>query len=166
MAVNLAGDRGPPQQRRRGAGQAANNDVLRCSPLQKQRVNERVTHQRGEGQPGRQGIHTEQENRHTRPAQERRKAHRAGVAHPALSQRTMACARHAPVYLLIHDMVDGGRRRRAQSDAQVAENQRIERHPAGHGHAHADNGGEHHQRDDPGLGQLFVVAPARARGAR
>ena len=166
MAVNLAGDRGPPQQRRRGAGQAANDDVLRCSPLQKQRVDERVTHQGGESQPGRQGIHAEQENRHTRPTQERRKAYRAGVAHPALGQGSMACARHAPVYMPIHDMVDGGGGRRAQGDAQVAENQRIERHPAGHSHAHTDDGGEHHQRDDAGLGQRFVVAPVRARSAR
>ena len=56
LGGDLAGYRDPAEQGRCSAGQAADDDVLRRGALEKAGIDHRVTDQRGQRQPGGEGI--------------------------------------------------------------------------------------------------------------
>jgi hypothetical protein len=72
-------------------------------------------------------------------------------------QRPVRGAHHHAIDALIDQMIDCRGRGRRQPDADRAGDQRPQRHHARHREEHADDRGEHDQRDDARFGQFEVL---------
>ena len=154
-----AGHGGPAEHRRRGARGAADDDVLRRRALEPQRVDHRIADQREEGQHGREQIDPQHQDQHRDRAEQQRERERAPVRQVAGGQRAVARARHVRIDAPVEHVVDCGRRGGGEADAEIAEDQRVERRHAGRRQQRADDRGEHEQRNDPRLGEFEIVAP-------
>jgi hypothetical protein len=159
VAIDLVGHGGPPQQRRRRSGQPANHDVLRCRALEVVGVDEGIPDQRGQGQPRRQRVDQQHQNKHAGASHRGSEHDRTDGAHAAACDGPVAGAGHLRIDAPIDEMIHCRSRACTQRDAEVAEHQHIPRHHAWRGQKHADDGCQHHERHDPGLAQLEVVAP-------
>ncbi|MNF58601.1 hypothetical protein D3C84_401660 [compost metagenome] len=160
LGIQLAGHRGPAEQRRRRAGQAADDDVLRRGALEKAGVQGSVTEQRGQGQPGGQRVGEGQQQRLTGQRQDQGEGQRRARRDAPGHQRAQAGARHDRVDAAVHHVVDRRRRAGAQADAEVAEQQHRPRHAAVGGEEHADQRSDKHQHHHLGFGQFQIIAPA------
>ena len=153
----LAGDRGPADQRREAAGQPAPHDVLRGAPLEQHRVDEDVEQVGGEGEPGRQRVDEQREpDRRGDPEHDRRTPRLRGArpcARRAAGAGSGASARRC--------------RGRCSSSARSRCRRRACRRPASRRPATASGSppaarnitgtrGDEQQLDDPRLGQRDV----------
>ena len=108
------------QQRRHGAGEAANDDVLRRHALEEQGVDAGVPHQGSQRQPGSECVHLPDQDHHTGHRQN-------GGEHQRVQRRDfpggngpLAGAGHHCIDFLVHHMVDHGRGSRQQGNAQTS----------------------------------------------
>ncbi|MND67147.1 hypothetical protein D3C80_585530 [compost metagenome] len=158
----VAGHRHPAEQRRRGAGQAADDDVLRRGALEKAGVEHRVAHQGCQGQPGGQLVGEGQQQGLAGHRQDEGEGQGRRRRDAAVDHRALEGARHDRVDAPVHHVVDRRRRTGAEADAEVAEQQHRPGHPGAGGEEHAHQRGDQHQHHHLGLGQFQVVAPAGA----
>ncbi|MNH13062.1 hypothetical protein D3C79_726220 [compost metagenome] len=160
LGADMTTDRHPAQQRRRRAGQAANHDVLRRGPLEKAGIDHRITEQRGQGQPGGEGVGKDQQQGHAQQRQQQGKGQSRGRRYPAFGQGTLVGAGHQRIDAPVHHVVDHCGAAGTTGDTEVAEQQDGPGHARASGEKHTDQGRDQHQHHDLGLGQLQVVAPA------
>ncbi len=160
LGGDLAGYRDPAEQGRRGAGQAADDDVLRCGALEKAGIDHRVTDQRGQRQPGGEGVGEGQQQGQPADAEDEGEGQCRRRRDPAFGQWPLVSAGHHRIDLPVHHMVHRRRAAGAQGDAEVAEQQHRPGHTGAGGEEHAHQRGDEHQQHHLRLGQLQVVAPA------
>ena len=170
---DVAGDRGPAEHRRCGAGGAADDNVLRRRVLEPDGVDDRVTDEGSKRQHRRQHIDPGDEDDHGQDADSEREYQRLGRGEASGRQRSIVRALHHGIGLAIEDVVERGRGARRERDAEGAEDEGAERRRAGRGQEHADHRGEHDERHHARLGELEVLARecretprAERRGAR
>ena len=159
VSIDLTGDGGPAQQRGCSACKASDNNVLGGRPLQEHRIDHGISQQRCKSKPGCKSIYPDQQYGHPQTADNRGKQRRLTRAHTPLCNRAFISARHLLVDTLIHQVIYRGGRARTQGDAEVAENQDMQWHHAGHGHKHTDSSSENHQEHYVGFRQLLVIPP-------
>ncbi len=152
----LAGDRGPADERREAAGQPAPDDVLGGPALEPDRVDEQVERLRDQGQPGGQDVDPDgQDHRrqHTQGDPEDGGRHRRD---DVPRQRASPRPAHLLVDVAVVDAVERRGRARRQGAADDRGGHQTE---AGHptlGEEHHRHGGEQQELDDPGLGEPDV----------
>ena len=160
---HVVGDRGPAQRRRHRAGQTADHDVLRRVRLEQDGVDQRVAHERHEGQPHRERIDHAVQHTHAGAADDGGKDQGLGGRQLAHGGRAARGARHAGVDLGLDQAVDGEGGAGQQPDAERRPDQHV---PAGEtigGEEHADHGAEHGQLRDARLGQGPVLRDPAGR---
>ena len=67
---------------------------------------------------------------------------------------------HYHIDLAVNQVIDHCARSGDQRDPQIAENQNVGRHHAGHRQQHANQGRQNHEHHHSGLAHLVVVPPA------
>ncbi len=164
MRVDAAGDCGPAEHRRRGAGGTADHDVLRRDVLEPHRVEDRVADQRGEREHRRQRVDERPQHQHRQRADHRGIGERLAGRHQAGRDRPAHGARHLLVVAPVEHVVDGRGARGREPDAERAADQRCERRQPRHGEEHADHRREDDQCDHLRLAELEVITPGRGPG--
>ncbi len=159
MRIQAVGERGPAQDRRRGTGGSADDDVLRRGTLEVHGVDHGVANQREEGEYRRQRVDEYHQYQHGQRAKRSGKQQRIALAELAFRQRTIDGARHPGILARIEHVVDGRRCGSGHADTEVAEQQHIPGHHARRRgrEEHTHHGGEHDQRHDFQLAQAQVV---------
>ena len=163
--------RRPADQRWKGAGRAADHDVLRRPALQPDGVDQDVEQDR-DGQDRRSGeidreIHQDDREGGEADAEVQRRL----AVHPAIGQGALLRAAHLGVEVRLVPLVERTGRARAERDAQdrgeaddgvdgVSVDRGRREHPA--------QAGEHDERHHPRLGEREEVAPVgwRQKGRR
>jgi hypothetical protein len=147
-------------ERRKGAGRPADDDVLRRAPLQPHRVDEHVEGDRGGEQRGRDDV-GRQPHHHHRADRQRDAIGQCGVRRDAAGRhRAVARAAHLRVDVAVVPHVDRAGRAGGDGDAQHGGEGEHRMQMAGR-HQQADHAGEHHQREHARLEQHEPVAQAR-----
>ena len=163
MGIDVAGDGGPAQHRRRGTGGTADDDVLRRRVFEIHGVDDRVADQRSEGQHCGQHVDEGDQYIHRSRADDEREDQRLGARQSTLRQRTILGARHQRVDAVFGDVVDGRSRTGGEADAERSRDQDRERHRVRCREEHADDRSKNDEADDTRLAQLGVVTPVAKR---
>jgi len=154
---HVVGDCSPAQGWRHGAGQAADDDVLRRRRFQDDGVDNCVADERGESQPHGQRIDEVVQHPHAEPAYHAGKYQ--GLGHGDFTARHWPpCrARHARIDFTLDQAVDGKSRSGQQPDADGGGNQALPVGQARGGQEHADHRAKYRQLRNARLGQGPVL---------
>ncbi len=163
---NVIGHGRPAQRGRHGAGQAADDDVLRGRRFQDDGVDDGVADEGGEGQPHGQRIDQVVQHPHAQATQHAREHQRLAYRDFAARHRTAGGARHARIDLALDQAIDGEGRAGQQPDAQRAEDDLVPVRQVGRGKEHADHRTEHCQLRHARLGQCPVLGDAVGLGGQ
>ena len=166
LGRHLAGHRSPAQQRRHGAGQSTNDDVLRRQRLEDDGVDHCIANEGGQGEPHGERVHLLMQQPQSDTTNQYGKAQGLPGVEQATGQRSPLGAGHAGVDLLLHQTVHGGGGTSHHPDTQRRCQQQGQRHHARGGEEHADDSTEHDQRHHAWLGQGMKLAQRGKQGGR
>ncbi len=152
----LVGDRGPADQGREAAGDAAPDDVLGGPPLEQHRVAEDIERVGEHGQRRRQRVDPDREHDRGQHAQGGREDQGRGGSDDVPRERPAA----GPAHLLVDvAVVDAVVRRRRPGRERAADHRGDDQPELGHalrGEEHHRHRGEQQELDDPRLGEADV----------
>ena len=164
MPLTEPGHRRPADQRRHGAGGAADHDVLRRAALQPDRVDEHVAEEAGEGQRGGQRVDRQRELDQRQAREHAAEQQRRARGDAARGDRPGGRALHLRVDVAVEPVVDGAGAARREVAAEAGQRDEAGRGVAGD--VHRRDRRQQQQRLDLGLGQLEVVGEQLARARR
>ncbi len=156
--ADVARRRDPADQRRKGPGRSADDDILRGAPFEPDGVDQHVEQDRyGKDRSGQMiGGKVHQDDRED--GQSDAEVERRLAGHPAGRKRAAGGPLHLGVEIGLIPLVERPGRPRAKRDAQHGgkAQHRVNRHRRGE---QAAQPGEHHQAHHARLGQREQVAP-------
>ena len=162
VRVDGVRDRGPAEHGRRGAGGAADDDVLRRRALEPHGVDHGVADQRGEREHGGQRVDQQHEDAPStaRTSTNANNSAERGDILPVGSGRRLVrdiCAsmRSSSTWLITAALAA------ARPTPRLPKMSASSGGKPGHGQQRAHDGREHDEHDDARLGQLVEAAPAR-----
>ena len=161
----VVGDRGPADEHRDRPCRAADDDVLRRTALQADRVDEDVEQRRREGEQGREEIDRPPEQHEGSDFEGDREDDRGRRSHRAGDERPVPGAVHHGIYVAVDDHV---RRIGAAGRERTPDERRDDQPPLGNalrGHDHRRQRRDEQQLDDPGLRERHIrseLEPGRA----